>query len=268
MLSLHILLLSLVQGITEFIPVSSSAHLALLSMLGRSSSSEGMAVEAAAHLGTLLAVLIYFRSDVIHVFQELASFMTAKKRPKMLGYLVVATVPGVLAGVFLKGLIHYGLSLTLLIGWMSLIFGSLMYAADRWGSHTYTLDDMTYKRAFLIGCAQAFSVIPGASRSGTTLSMARFLGFLREPAFRFSFLLSIPVTLGLVLLSALDAYRSGASFMTADTLWLGGLSFVIGYISLTLVMGWISRLSLAPFAIYRILLGIGLILLYTQGACN
>ena len=261
MLPFHILLLGLIQGITEFIPVSSSAHLALLSMMANSGSYDGIAVDAAAHLGTLLAVLVYFRSDVIHVLREFSSFVTGKERPKLLGYLVIATLPGMLAGIFLKGLIQHGLSLTLVIGWMSLIFGSLMYAADKWGRYAYTLDHMTYKRAFLIGCAQAFSILPGASRSGTTLSMARLLGFLREPAFRFSFLLSIPITLGLVLMSALDAYKSGAHFLTSETLWLGGLSFVIGYFSLTLVMGWISRLSLAPFALYRIFLGIGLILL-------
>lgn len=256
-------LLALIQGITEFLPVSSQAHLILIpTLLGW--EEHGRFLDVAIHLGTLLAVLIYFYKDLWNLF--IKGFLPLLKRKitsqgLIILYLIIGTLPCVGIGYAIHKIFGDGLRGISVIAWTSIVFGALLYFIDLKTPQNKKLSTMTYLQAFLIGCAQTLSFLPGASRSGTTITMARLLGFKREDATRFSFLLSIPVVMGALVLTGISAFEeSGISLINGPLCWAVFISFVSGISAISILMRWVRHHSYAPFMIYRILLGIALLI--------
>jgi len=256
-------ILSLIQGLTEFLPISSQAHLILIpSLLGW--EEHGRFLDVAIHLGTLLAVLIYFYKDLSKLlvdgfFPIFQGKITQEGR--LIFYLIIATLPAIGVGYILHCLFGDGLRSIAIISWTSIIFGILLYSTDRLCPNTKTFKQMRWWEALLIGCAQLFSFLPGASRSGTTITGGRFLGFSRIEATRFSFLMSIPVVTSALILTMSDAFKHHGTEPFTQTLFWGILiSFASGLFAISFLMKWLKHHSYAPFMGYRILLGIGLLI--------
>ncbi|TLX56679.1 undecaprenyl-diphosphatase [Stutzerimonas nosocomialis] len=260
---LHLVVLSLLQGITEFIPVSSSAHLILPSqVLGW--PDQGQAFDVAVHVGTLLAVLIAFRHEVAtttrgwcrHVFKQQAS------PESRLGWaIIIGTLPAGLTGALLENYIETYTRSMLVIAATTIVFGLLLWWADVHGKRVVELDQLTWKRALLIGIAQALALIPGTSRSGITMTAALLLGFTRQAAARFSFLLSIPLILAAGGLKAVELAQTGTDAQWADVAWGAGLSFVSAFLCIKLFLAALDKLGMLPFVIYRLVLGVVLLVI-------
>jgi undecaprenyl-diphosphatase len=258
---LHIIVLALIQGITEFLPVSSSGHLVLVSKL-TPWPDQTLMVDIALHVGTLAAVMVYFHREcwsmVLGGFNLL--LLRGGREAKLAIHVVVASLPIIPAALFLKdyvaGDFRQGVAL---IAWTTLGFGILLYAADRLGLRVRRVEHMTIGAALIIGCAQILALVPGTSRSGITMTAARFLGFERVEAARFSLLLSIPVIIGAGTLAGFDLYRMGDTEMNTITVLAIAFSFVSALIAIAVMMRWLGRASFTPFVIYRVCLGAGLL---------
>ena len=257
----HILLLALIQGLTEFLPVSSSGHLVLThALLGNGAQDlcwkTNRLMDVAVHVGTLLAVLLYFRKDLFNMLGGI--FNKNSSGFKMATHLIIASLPVIIAGFMLHKMEPSFLCMIEVMAWTTLIFGIVLWAADRF-ENTKTLDKMGLPQALIIGISQTLALIPGVSRSGITMTSARFLGFTRVEAARFSLLLSIVAISGAGALSGLDLFQTGDLKLGSDVLIAIFLSFATGWISIALMMKWLSRATFTPFAIYRIILGIALL---------
>ena len=259
---LHLIILSLVQGITEFLPISSSAHLILPSQVF-GWPDQGQAFDVAVHVGTLLAVLICFRHEVIatsrgwlaHVFRRQVS---AESR---LGWaIIIGTIPAAVLGLLLESYIEQYTRSMLVIAAATIVFGLVLWYADIKGRRVAQMDQLTWKSALLIGFAQALALIPGTSRSGITMTAALLLGFTRQAAARFSFLLSIPLILAAGGLKALELAESGEAAQWNDILIGAALSFIAAFLCIKLFLKALDALGMLPFVIYRLLLG-GVLLL-------
>ncbi len=259
---IQIITLALIQGLTEFLPVSSSAHLILpAQILGW--PDQGLAFDVAVHIGTLSAVIIYFRKDIGLLIRDWLLSIAGKgatQHSRMAWYVGLATIPAVVFGFLLKstGLDESLRSISVITA-TTLIFGALLGVADRFGKRTMAIEKMTLGKAMLIGCSQMLSLIPGTSRSGITMTAALMLGFNREAAARFSFLLSIPVIMGAGLLLTLDLVKSPVSVdwgVLASGALLSGISAML---CIHLFLGVINRMGLMPFVIYRLILGLALL---------
>ncbi|MBF0212416.1 MAG: undecaprenyl-diphosphate phosphatase [Magnetococcales bacterium] len=263
---LHSIVLGIVQGITEFLPISSSAHLILVPrLLGW--PDQGLMFDIAANTGSLIAVLVYFRKDVVHLTQGFVRTLRPGgfvNNPE--GYMAWAlgwaTIPIGLAGLFFKHHIETLARDPAVIGTTSIFFGVLLWVADRRGIRSRGLDSLTWKDAVLIGVAQMFALIPGTSRSGVTMTAALFSGFTREAAARFAFLMAIPVG---VLAAGLE-FRDLFLLSPSLSEWLFmGVGLVVSGISAFAViywlMAWLRHQSLVPFAVYRIILGVFIFIL-------
>ena len=257
----QIIVLALIQGITEFLPISSSGHLAILSDL-TDWKDQGIAMDVMMHVGSLAAIIVYFWGDVLNLAAGGLDLLRLhlSDRARLALYIVLATIPAVLFGLLLKSSGYLDAlradptaKLTI-IGWTAIIYGTILYLADRFGPDTKRMEEMKLPPALLIGIAQMFALIPGTSRSGITISAARFLGFSRPEAARFSFLLGMPAIAGAGLLTFKEAYETGATF-SAD-IWLAAvLSFVVSFAAIAFLMALVKRMSFAPFVIYRLILG-------------
>ena len=273
---LHVIVLAIVQGITEFLPISSSGHLVLvwaaLDAQGVSTpgqtSADRLALDIAVHVGTLLAVCIYFWREIGAMGRGLGPL--ARGRPEAGGmlvvYIAIATLPLVIVGFTFKDFITLHLRDVEFVAWATICFGLLLHLSDQIGRQIYGLENMTYGRALFIGLGQVLALIPGTSRSGITMTMARFLGFTRSEAARFSLLLAIPAILGPGLLIGLELYRAGQVSLGIDAAIAAGLAFVFGYLTIVLMIGWLQRASFTPFVVYRLILGV--VLLYWVYAGN
>jgi len=261
----HIFILALIQGLTEFLPVSSSGHLILLPHLF-GWQNQGLEMDIALHAGTLAAVLIYFRKDVwemiTHTIRYCIGGFHAKgfdRQVRLAFSLVVATLPAVAIGFFLKK--KMGLEETRqvhVIAATSILFALVLYAADRFGAQKKNLDSITFGQSFLIGLGQAIALIPGVSRSGICISAGLGLGFSRIAAARFAFLMSIPSILGAATLTAYDIFKTGSSVAWGD-IGLGvTFSSLAGLAAIHFMMRVLARYTLTAFVVYRIILGIGI----------
>ena len=253
----QVIVLALIQGFTEFLPISSSAHLILPSqILGW--EDQGLAFDVAVHIGSLLAVILYFRKEVVSLLTSwIASIFKGKQTDdsKLAWWIILATLPAVILGFTLKDLIEEYLRGPGVIAITTVIFGLFLWWADRMSRCELTEYQTGWKKALLIGFAQALALIPGTSRSGATITAALMLGLGREAAARFSFLMSIPVILGAALLMGKDLLESGHS-IDYVSLALGILvSFVAAYVCIHLFLKIISRMGMTPFVIYRLALG-------------
>jgi len=255
---IQIIVLALVQGLTEFLPISSSAHLILAPYLF-GYSDQGLPFDLAVHLGTLLAVLLYFRRLVWEVLRDwVASLFTpgqATAHSRLGWYIILATLPVMGAGVLIKDLVEHQLRSPLVIALTTIGFGALLLWADKAFHHHRPMQQMGWKEALAIGAAQALALVPGTSRSGITMTAALALGYSRQAAARFSFLLSIPTILASVIWVGKDLAGS-----ETDTDWtalgLGVLfSFAAALLTIHLFLRYIERMGMAPFAWYRFALG-------------
>ena len=254
--------LAVIQGITEFLPISSSGHLILVPEL-TSWPDQGLLIDVAVHIGSLLAVVLYFIRDIWRLTRGLVARGKASTRPQV-GMLIGATIPVGIAGFALHEIGQENLRDPQIIAWATIIFGVLLYVADRVGMTLRRMEHMTWGAAMTIGFAQVLALIPGTSRSGITMTAARMLGFERADAARFSMLLSIPVILAAGLLAGIDLYQAGDANLTSAALVAGGLAFVAAYIAIWGLMAWLRRASFTPFVIYRLALGAGLLIwIYT-----
>ena len=252
----QIIVLAVVQGITEFLPISSSGHLILIPFL-TGWPDQGQFTDVMSHLGTLLAVLIYFWRDVWHLILGTLNLFRGKitDQGRLALYILAGTIPAVIFGFTLKKLNVPDLERNItVVAWNTVFYGVVMLVADMYGKQVKTINDVTLKSALVIGCAQALALIPGTSRSGVTMTAARFLNFTRPDAARFSFLLGIP------------AVKSGCH-ITTDELLVAAFTFVAGILAIAVLMKLLRRISFLPFVLYRMALGgFLLVLVYGYGA--
>jgi undecaprenyl-diphosphatase len=260
----QIIVLAVVQGVTEFLPISSSGHLILVPAL-TGWPDQGQLTDVMVHFGTLLAILIYFWRDVLGMIKGAIALLTGKLTPdgRLALYIVIATIPAVIFGVILKKFGFTDLERNVsIVAWNTLLYGVLMLIADRIGPQVKTIADVTLPSALVIGVAQALALIPGTSRSGVTMTAARFLGFTRPDSARFSFLLGIPATAGAIVFTVGDAIASGGK-VTSDELLCAGLTFLAGLAAIAFLMRLLRTVSFLPFVLYRMALGgFLLVLLY------
>ena len=262
----QIIVLAIIQGITEFLPISSSGHLILVPAL-TGWKDQGLITDVMVHMGSFLAVLVYFRHDVMRLalggIDMLRGRLTDDGRLAL--YIVIATIPAVAFGLFAKktGLLD-AIRGPEVVAWNAIIFGIVMYAADRLGNQEKMMEQMKLAPAFIIGIAQAIAIVPGTSRSGITMSAARALGFTRPEAARFSFLLGIPAIAGAGALVLGEALNNGET-ISADAVLAGALTYLTALAAIAFLMAMVRRMSLLPFVIYRLILGALLLWLVHDG---
>ncbi len=259
----YIFYLSLLQGITEFLPVSSSGHLVLLSKL-TTFPDQGLALDVAVHVGSILAVMIYFSETIWEMVKGVfkTRFLPSFKNygSQLFWLIVVGTIPSVIVGYFLMKFGMESFRSTKVIGWTILGYGLLLFVADSFSMTIRQIQHMGVIDALLIGLAQCLALVPGTSRSGITITMARFLGLERREAAKFSMLLSIPVIVAAAVLTTYKVWQAG------DLQELGWMfngvvySYISSIIAIYIVMWWLKKSTFLPFVIYRIILGTILLL--------
>ncbi|HJL92458.1 MAG TPA: undecaprenyl-diphosphate phosphatase [Woeseiaceae bacterium] len=256
MATMQIIMLAVVQGVTEFLPISSSGHLILVPRI-IGFQDQGIIFDVAVHLGSLVAVCLYFRDDLYFMLKSIPSnfkLNTAEKGPRLFSFLLIATLPAAILGFLLSDWIEVNLRNPIVIASTLAFYGILMWAADSMGSKKISLDDMKFSDAIIIGLSQALALIPGTSRSGITMTAALILGVKRTDAARFSFLLSIPI-IGLASgYKLLMILFNNISVIWSELLLGMMVSMIIAYLSIGVFMGFIKRIGLMPFALYRIAL--------------
>jgi len=256
--------LALIQGLTEFLPISSSAHLILpAQVLGW--QDQGLAFDVAVHVGTLLAVMLYFRQDVYHLAKAWIcdTFNRTSSDDSRLAWCVlIGTIPAGLAGFLFDDFIEANLRSTLVIAVTTILFGLVLWYADSRCEHRRDLTSFTWKDALFVGLAQALALIPGTSRSGITITAALFAGASRTEAARFSFLLSIPLILAAGGLKTLELVETGTGAAWNEILTGALVSFVSAYVTIALFLKLLERISMLPFVLYRLLLGTVLLLFF------
>ncbi|MGF1606090.1 MAG: undecaprenyl-diphosphate phosphatase [Rhodothalassiaceae bacterium] len=271
---LHLLALALVQGITEFLPISSSAHLILVPAVA-DWPDQGPLIDIAVHVGTLAAVLVYFREDsrglalsalaVVGVPAARRRVATTLYR-RLFWALIVGTVPVIAAGLAIK-LAGADLILRspLVIALATLGFGLLLLVVDRLAPRRLAVERMTVTNGLIIGLAQCLALIPGTSRAGITMTAARALGFKRPDAARFSMLLAIPTILAGGALAAVELVQTGTRGLWVAAAVGALLSFGFALIAIRFLMGWLARADMSIFVVYRIIMGLGLLYLIQTG---
>lgn len=261
---LHLLIVAIIQGITEFLPVSSSGHLILLPNL-TGLDDQGQVIDVAVHIGTLGAVILYFWSDVKAAFFGLGRLAIGKidtPGSKLALLLIIATIPVVLFGLFLK-LTGFddALRSIAVIGWTMLIFGVVLYWADQESPSEKTAASWSLKDAIILGLWQAIALIPGTSRSGITITGARQLGYKREDAARIAMLMSIPTILASGALLGLEVASTADYAAAKDGAIAAVFAFISALLALTLMMRLLKSVSFTPYVIYRVILGIVLLVI-------
>ncbi|MBA4747601.1 MAG: undecaprenyl-diphosphate phosphatase [Sphingopyxis sp.] len=255
------LLIAVIQGVTEFLPISSSGHLILIPKL-TDLPDQGPLIDVAVHIGSLLAIIIYFWRDVRGLAQGGFATVGIGKAPEQRNlflWLVIGTIPAVAVGFLLKSNdMLEGFRSTHLVAVNLIVYGVLLGIADRFGKEERSYEDMTLRDAIIVGCAQALALIPGTSRSGVTMTAARFLGYKRIEAARFSFLLSIPAVAGAGTLAALELADATAQ-MQMDALITGALTFVAAFVTMAFLMNFLRRATMTVFVAYRVVLGVVLL---------
>ncbi len=255
---LTLVLAALIQGITEFLPVSSSGHLILLPQL-TGLKDQGQVIDVAVHVGTLFAVILYFWPDVRTALFGLTRVLRGKidSQGAFLALcLIVATIPVVIVGLTLKLTgVDMLLRSTAVIGWAMIIFGLVLYWADQTGKVERTAAQWTLKHAITMGLWQAISLIPGTSRSGITITAARQLGYAREDGAKLAMLMSIPTIIAAGTLASIEVVATANSQAVRDGAIAAVLAFFAALAALTLMMRLLKAVSFTPYVIYRVILG-------------
>ena len=250
--------MALIQGITEFLPISSSGHLVLFHWVKEGQEAlnncdSNKLMDVAVHVGTLFSILIYFRKDVFLMLGGV--FKKNKFGQKIILNLIIASIPVIIAGFVLHKFSPSFMCSIEIVAWTTIIFGILLWWADRFET-TKQFENLTPLHALLIGIAQTFALIPGTSRSGSTMTAARALGYNRTDAARFSILLGIVAIAGAGTLGIKDVIDSGSATLTTEVVIAALLSFISGWIAISLMMKWLEKSSFMPFVIYRMILGV------------
>ena len=259
--TIQIIILAIIQGLPEFLPISRSAHLILVPVVLQW-PDQGLAFDVAVHVGSLLAVMLYFRQEVVSM--TTAWFGSVFKQQhnadsRLAWWVILGTIPAVIAGLLFKDLVETELRSPLVIAWATIGFGLLLAVADRVQRHVRDEYSLSWKDVVIIGCFQALALIPGTSRSGITMTAGLFLGLQRDAAARFSFLLSIPVIIASGVFKTKDLIESQVPVEWGLLLLAVGLSALSALICIHLFLQLINRIGMLPFVIYRLLLG-GLLL--------
>lgn len=261
---LQAVMLALIQGVTEFLPISSSAHLILPSQL-LGWVDQGLAFDVAVHVGTLAAVMIYFRQDLLSMAQAWCCSLTgngATEQSRLAWFVVLGTIPAGAIGFLANDWVAGYLRSTVVIAGTTLIFGLLLYLAERKGSHQRELTQLSLRDVLVIGFAQALALIPGTSRSGITMTAAILLGLNRTAAARFSFLLSVPIIGVAGLLKFVELELSDAGVDWAVICVGTAVAFISAYLCIHWFLKVIERIGFVPFVVYRLILGAILLLFY------
>lgn len=264
---IEILVLGFIQGIAEFLPISSSAHLIIFRDIfgigaGISANME-LTFDIALHFGTLLAIGVFFFSDFIQMIKKGFTKGVKDDDGKILWYLVAATIPAAIVGVLFEDAIENVVRSNYIVIALALaIMGIIIYLADKFSKETKDVKKMTLKDAIVIGCSQVFALIPGFSRSGTTIAAGRVLGLDRESAAKFSFFLSVPVVLGAVVLQLFKGSAISVIAANLGTFILGILvSFVVGLLCIKYLLKYLQKHNFKIFMVYRVVLAI-VVLIY------
>jgi undecaprenyl-diphosphatase len=275
---LSAIFLGIVQGLTEFLPISSNAHLAIIGKLMPAAEDPGATFVAITQIGTELAVLLYFRKDIFSIIAawfkslKLKAHLTHHERSDArLAWLIgVGTLPIVILGYLGQSYIENQLRSLWIIAATLIIFGFLLGLLDYMGRNEHTIDQLTPKHGILYGLAQSLALIPGVSRSGATIAMGRILGYRRESALRYSFLLALPAVFGSGLYQLKKAISDPGDqvFTMPETITATVVAFIVGYAVIAWLMRYISTKSFTPFVIYRIVLGFALLIALTTGAIS
>jgi undecaprenyl-diphosphatase len=267
-------ILGIVQGLTEFLPISSSAHVQIAQqLLGLSSMPKPQltAFIATIQLGTEAAVLIYFWKDIVRIIRAFfGSFLSKKSqsaeaaRDAKLGWLIIiGSLPVVVIGLVFKDAIENQLRSLWVIAFSLIIFGIILGIADRVGKRQKSTEQLTTQHGILFGLGQALAVIPGVSRSGGTISVGLFLGYSRQAAARYSFLLAIPAVIASGFYEFATSYQYLDSSELVATIVATGVSFIVGFSVIVGLLRYLSRGSFLPFVVWRIGVGVALIVLLT-----
>lgn len=264
--NLHALLLGSLQGLTEILPISSSAHLILIPKILRWPES-GLTFDVALHLGTLIAISLYFWRDIFDLTYNFIATVSGKgfhtPGNRLPWYIIIGTIPAAIAGKTLEEPIEaiFRQNSTLICIFL-IVFGLLLAFADTTGAKRWKLDRLSMKSALIIGLAQCLALVPGVSRSGITITAALLLGYNRETSARFSFLLSLPIVFGAALLKVGHLVRTGIPAGEEVPLLIGiASSALFGYLGVALLLKLVQRHSLYPFVWYRLAAGIVLLIL-------
>ena len=266
---LKAVVLGTIQGLTEFLPISSSAHLRIFPELF-GWGDPGAAFTAVIQIGTELAVLLYFREDIWRIGSTwVRSLFQAEYRghldARMGWFIIVGSAPIVLLGVLLKDVIEEDFRSLWIVGCTLIVFGVLLGLADRFGSNDKAIKRLTLRDAVLMGLAQACALVPGVSRSGATLSMGRILGYERAAATRFAFLLAIPAVVGAGVFELKEIPGGDNTYGWGPTIVATVVSFVVGYAVIAWLLRWVTTRTYTPFVVYRVLLGGAVLVLLSTG---
>lgn len=248
--------LGLVQGVTEFVPISSSGHLLLLHQALNFTIGSDLIFDVALHAGTLVAIILFFYQDIIQYFQ---------KSPKFLGLILLSTLPAGIIGLLCADFIDYYLRSSWVVVIMLIVVSFIFFITEAAYRPRVELQQLSWRQALLIGCAQAVALIPGTSRSGITMSTGMWLGLSRTAAARFSFIMTIPLLLGLTAKDGWDVYHMNLSNHELLVMAVGALvSAVVGMVVIRYLLLFFKRYTLRPFAWYRLALAlvVSLILLF------
>ncbi|NNE48881.1 MAG: undecaprenyl-diphosphate phosphatase [Altererythrobacter sp.] len=279
------LLIAIVQGITEFLPISSSGHLILIPYL-TDLPDQGPLIDVAVHVGSLLAIIVYFFKDVVVLarggFASVGIGASAPNAPaerRLFWWIVIGTIPAVLFGLSIKMGAFNGLAENVfgieivdgdlmnsirfvdLIAVNLIFYGVLLGIADKVGKEVKVFEEMSWRDGLIVGLAQALAIIPGTSRSGVTMTAARFLGYQRVEAARFSFLLSIPAVAGAGVLIVPEIFEAGTN-LAWDALWAGIFTFIAAFATMAFLMNFLKKASMMVFVVYRVILGAALLAIF------
>ncbi|KAA1054087.1 undecaprenyl-diphosphate phosphatase [Azospirillum argentinense] len=262
--------LGLLQGLTEFLPISSSAHLRIAGEFLPSGADPGAAFTAITQIGTELAVLIYFREDLMRIatamIRQTSGVGGHVPEDARMGWLIVlGSLPIVVLGLLFSGAIETSLRSLYIVATTLVVFGIILGFADRYGRRRKPLAELSWRDGLLLGFAQAMALIPGVSRSGGTITAALMLGFTREAAARYSFLLAVPAVFGSGFYQLAKSWGEPQHVALAPTIVATAVAFLVGYIVIVAFLKIVSRASFMPFVIYRTVLGIALLALLQLG---
>ncbi|MFY9489185.1 MAG: undecaprenyl-diphosphate phosphatase [Solirubrobacterales bacterium] len=267
------IVLGIVQGLTEFLPISSSGHLRIVpAVMGW--EDPGAAFTAVIQVGTMAAVLIYFRRELWAVARDWTASVLRIGTPQdaknvRLGwYLTLGTVPIIIFGLAFSHQIENDARNLYLIGTTLIVLGLLLGLADKMATHRKDMDAITPRDAAIIGFAQAMALIPGVSRSGATLTAGLALGFERAEAARFSFLLSVPAVVLSGLYELKDAFNESSTAGAGDVIVATIASFIVGYASIAFLLKWLGSHSTGVFVVYRVVVGVAVLILVSSGAIS
>ena len=271
---LEAIFLGALQGLTEFLPISSSAHIRIAGELFGTSADPGATFTAITQIGTELAVLIYFRKDILRIAMAWMNQISRRTlqgdevRDARMGWLIIiGSLPIVILGYLGQDLIRDNFRSLWLIAIVLIVFGIILGIADKYGKTERQLHELTPAHGILYGLAQSLALVPGVSRSGATIAMGRFLGYSREAALRYSFLLALPAVFGsgLYELKGVIGETTTQAFSIPQTLVATSVAFIIGYAVIAWLLKYVTTKSFKPFIIYRLALGSLLLILLATG---